>query len=230
MLIDRIYRKVQSFLNTETRGTLDPKKFNEFLHNAIQTRFEELFYDYRREINKQNRGIQANGPDNIAEKIAEKKQHYLTTSPLVLATSSTRTIPSDVRYIDSIVYADGTELEMCKNQREFNILKSQAIAQFPIGLKKGAIIEIAPNYSNTMEVSYAREPFIPKWTYQDLGGGQFAFDSSAGDFQDADIHPSEEDEMVRRVLLASGVNLKEQDVQAFAMTEEQNEFRNDNTN
>lgn len=232
MLIDRIYRKVRSHLNTEQIGTLAADKFNEFLHHAIQYRQEELFYDYSRVITRQNRGMQSNNLQNVAERIAEKMQHYLKTDALAHVTDSTRTIPSDLRYIDSITYSDGTELDMCKNQKEFNILKVQANVQFPIGLKVGGIIKISPDRTSAqdMEITYIREPLIPNWTFQDLGGGQFAFDASAGDFQDADIHPSEEDEMVRRVLLSAGVNLKEKDVQAFAMTEEQNEFRKDNTN
>ncbi|RDY57568.1 hypothetical protein [Flagellimonas nanhaiensis] len=230
MLIDRIYRKVQSFLNTETRGTLAPNRFNEFLHNAIQSRTEEYFYDVNRALNRQNRGLQGNYLQNVPDRILEKVQHYSVTATLAYDTDSTRTLPNDLKYIDTVEYTDGTVLEGCKNRREFNILKSQANGQFPIYMKSADLLWVSPTTNGLMTITYLRNPLIPKWTHQDLGGGQYAFDPTAGDFQDADIHPSEEDEMVRRVLMAAGVNLKEKDVQAFAMTEEQNEFRTDNTN
>lgn len=229
MLIDRIYRKVKTFLNTEGRGNLDPAKFNELLHQAIQSRNEEYFYDINRALNDQNRGNMYNFLQNVPDRISEKVLHYSVTDALVLASTTTRTLPADLKYIDLIEYDSGADLEFCKNKREFNILKVNSSAQFPIGFKIAGLFQIYPAYSGAMTITYLRNPLIPKWTYEDLGGGQFAFDAGANDFQDADIHPSEEDEMVRRVLLYSGVNLKEADVQQFAMAEEQNEFRNDNT-
>lgn len=230
MLIDRIYQKVKSIINTEVRGNIEPQDFNNFLHNAIQERYEFLFTEFNRHLARQERGLQSNGLENLPDKISEKILHYHVIDSLAYDTDTTRYVPEDMKYLDSIELSDGTYLEVCRRKREFQHLKGVATSQYPIVFRSGTLFWIYPGTSETMTISYLRVPFVPKWTFIDDGSGNAMFNPSAGDFSDADIHPSEEYEMIRLVLKQCGVNLKEQDVINYAMTEEEKEFRNDNTN
>lgn len=225
MLIDRICKKVKTFLNTDVRGNFDPTDFNLFLHNAIQERNEDIFPEITRLVNRENKGLVSNSLENTPDKYREKLLHYHKTSVL----AADRELPSDLRYIDSLEFADGTFLEFTKDSREFNIVKTIATLQYPIYTKSGSFIKIAPTYDGVVTISYLRKVKYPKWTYTKFEGVEL-FDPSKPDFQDADIHPSEEDEMVRRVLLGFGVNLKEEDIQAFTMNEAREDFKNENTN
>lgn len=227
-LIDRIYLKCQTIVNTELRGNVDPGDFNNILHQCIQERFEELLKDINRELNRQSRGLASNNLENLPKILREKVMHYHTTTTLALDTASTRLVPSDLRYLDTIELSDGTFLEECANRKEFNILKGTAKADYPIFLKSGDTYWIAPDDSGLMSISYLKEPEIPKWTYIDDDGNPL-FNPSNADYKDADIHPSEEDTMVVRVCKYFGVNLKEEDVAQFAMSESEVEFRNKNT-
>lgn len=228
MLIDRIFKKVKTYLNTDGRGNFSPEDFNLMLHDAIQSRVEEYFPDITRSTNRQNRGLMANHLENAGERTREKMLHFLKTETLGLSSPTTRTLPSDLRYTDEIEMSDGTSLEVCENRKEFNILKSQATLQYPVCYQTENEVRISPENSGLMSITYLRTIKYPKWTYvEDVNGNEF-FNASAVDFEDADIHPSEEDEMVRRVLMRFGVNLKEQDIAAFVVNEERQDFQENN--
>jgi hypothetical protein len=228
-MIDRIFRKTKTYLNTDGLGNFSPEDFNLFLHDAIQSRIEEYFPEITRGTNRQNRGLMANHLENWPDRVREKMQHYFTDSVLADDTTSTRIIPEDVRYIDEIEdTVNNVSFEPCENKREFNILKSQATVQYPLSFRIGNKIKIAPNNAGAISITYLRKVNYPKWTYQLDGNGNEFFNPSAGDFVDADIHASEEDEMVRRVLMRFGVNLKENQVTEFAMSEERQDFQENN--
>lgn len=227
MLIDRIFQKVKTFVNTEVRGNVSPAEFNLLLHDAIQSRTEEYFYDLKRELYRENRGLGMHFLSNLPDRIMEKVMHYHKTDTLVFDTASTRELPEDLRYLDEIETSTGIGYEHCDTAKEFRITKSIALSQYPICYTSGRTIRISPDNSDTISISYVRNVLIPKWTYTVVNNAEL-FNPSSGDFVDADIHPSEEDEIVRRVLLRFGVNLKEQDIQAFAMQEDTKEFNQTN--
>jgi hypothetical protein len=58
--------------------------------------------------------------------------------------------------------------------------------------------------------------------------GSELFNPSASDFQDIDLHPSEENNVVMRTLKRFGVNLKEEDLYKATATEETQDFNQDN--
>lgn len=226
MLIDRINQKVKSFLNTDGVGNYSPTDFNLFLHDAIQNRNEEYFFEVNRMQTRANKGLIHSDLENVPDRIREKIAYYIVPDISLDGGAGTYSLPTDLRYIDEIE-SDGNELEFCKSQREFKLLQSMATNDFPIYTITGSSVKIAPATLPPPTVSYIRKAKFPKWTYNIIQG-QEVFNPSAPDFQDADIHPSEEDEMVRRILLAFGVNLKEPQVQQFGQTEEQQEFRQEN--
>jgi hypothetical protein len=54
------------------------------------------------------------------------------------------------------------------------------------------------------------------------------FNPSAVGFQDIDLHPSEESNVVLKTLSRLGINLKEEDLQNITMNKEQIEFNQNN--
>ncbi|AGO48624.1 virion structural protein [Cellulophaga phage phi18:3] len=229
-LIDRIYSTVKFFVNTDVRGNVKPSDFDKALFDAIQGRNEEYFSDISRFINKQNRGLMPNFLENLADRFREKVNHYLVDEEdLVLVSGSTNkyVLPENYRYIDEISIAGTTSFEECKSSKEFNIVKTLATTQYPALLKVGNTIKIYPETTETVSITYLRTVNYPKWTNVVVNGTAL-FNPSASDFSDADIHPSEEFEITRRVLLSFGINLKEQDIQQVAMAQENTDFNQDN--
>lgn len=226
-MIDRIKKKVEFFINTEMRGNFTPGKFELALHNAIQDRNEEYFYDLNRLIVRENRGMITSGLANIPDTYSEKILHYLEEKTATI-TEGRITLPDNWRYIDETEISDGESLEFCKNRREFNIQKTLATAQYPVYTIIGNEIMMAPVLATgETSIAYLRQIKYPKWTYTVVEGVEL-FNPDDAKFQDADIHSSEENEMVRRVLMAFGVNLKETDIQAYTIQEENRDFNQDN--
>lgn len=230
MLIDRIYKKVQTFVNTELRGNVSPSEFNLFLHDAIQSRNEEYFYDISRLVNKENRGYMPNFLENLPDRYREKVAHYLVEDvvlSLVVNTTNKYALPADYRYIDEVSINGNTSFEITKSNKEFNIVKALATKQFPVMVQVANTIKVSPATIEAVTISYLRKVKIPRWTFTVVNGAEL-FNPSANDFVDADIHPSEEDEIVSRVLMRFGVNLKEQDIQAYTMNKDNADFNQEN--
>lgn len=229
-LLDRINKKVKSFLNTDGLGNYSPTDFELFVHDAIQTRYEELFSEITRTDNRQNRGLVSNFVDNAGDKLREKLRHYMVdeaalTQPDPLVPEYT--LPADLNYIDGIFTSDGDYFELVRSAREFSITKQVARQKYPICLlKSSSVIKVFPAQDNPITISYLRRPLYPKWTYVSIDDNE-VFDQTNPSFVDADIHPSEEDNIVAKVLRSFGMNLKEQDVQQYAIASETMERNNE---
>jgi uncharacterized protein YpuA (DUF1002 family) len=70
---------------------------------------------------------------------------------------------------------------------------------------------------------------MANWTYNVVGGAEL-FNPSANDFQDIDLHPSEENNVIVRVLLRFGVNLKENEIQQAINAKDNLDFNQLNSN
>jgi hypothetical protein len=223
MLIDRIYKKVKTFVNTDVRGNVTPVEFNLFLHDAIQERQNELIALINQHQNRANRGISGSGIESIAENHREKLQHYLSFASVTSSSICQITIPAEAVYIDLIVKTKGdVEFEQCSNYKEFRTLKPNANRNFPLSIRFGNIIETYPIANQQdIKISFIRKVIIPNWTYQVISGAVESFDPSHANFRDADAHPSEEDALVVKVLKRFGVNLKENEITAIASQTEQ---------
>lgn len=222
MLIDRIYKKVKTFVNTEVRGNVTPAEFNLFLHDAIQERQNELIELINQHQNRANKGMSGIGLESLAENHREKLQHYLSYEPVTSSLTGQIIIPSQAVLIDLIVKVKGDiEFEQCSNYKEFRTLKPNATSRLPLSIRFGNTIETYPvAKQQEMMVSFIRKVTIPNWTYQVFQGNEF-FDSSHVNFRDADTHPSEENTLVIKVLKRFGINLKENELTAIATQTEQ---------
>ena len=56
------------------------------------------------------------------------------------------------------------------------------------------------------------------------------YDPSKSDFKEIDVHPSEEDDLIIRVLQSFGINLKEKDLQMITEKIKNTEFNQEITN
>jgi hypothetical protein len=232
-MIDRVYQTVKMLANTDVRGNFKPADFDKALYNVILEKFEEYPFELNRALNRQNRGLIGNGLENIPDNILEKMQYYSKEASLVYAANSF-TIPSDARDIDAVLYLNKAEIFLAKNTAAFNhgtnFKHTAPTADFPIGLRIGNKLKVLPaTIITNVTMYYLRNPLIPKWTYIEYNDVEL-FNPSAVDFQDIDMHPSEEDDIVSRLLVKMGINLKEPDLQASANNSEQQEFNQQNSN
>lgn len=231
-MIDRVVQVVKTVLNTDGRGNVSPKETDLIINNVVIEIYEENLFERNRLLNRQNRGLVNADLDNVATKLLERIQHYLTDGDLTYSNGAFN-FPSDLRYLDAVFY-NNEEVELCKNNKEFKLLKNlketSPNESYPIGLKHGTAIKILPEtIVSDVTVSYLRNPAQAKWTYVVIDGVEM-FNPSANDYQDIDIHPGDEDDIIMRVLQKFGINLKEKDLQEIMSREKATEFNVNNTN
>ena len=229
--VDRVYKTVLTFTNSDIRGNVKPTDFKLAVNDAINEIVEEYFYEINRLLNRQNRGLISGGLENIPERIREKILHFLVENVELNYTDPYFELPSDLRYIDTVFFSNAS-IEFCKNNKEFNLLSNyedtKPTETFPIGIQIGNKIKIAPStIDSDVTISYLRKPLIANWTYTVISGTEL-FNPSVSDFQDIDLHPSEENKVVLLTLKRFGVNLKEQDLTQMTSAKEQVNFNQDN--
>lgn len=232
-MIDRVYQTVRMLANSDIRGNVKPADFDKALYNVMTEKFEEYPFELTKYLNRQNRGLVGNGSENVVDIVRAKMEHFLTSQLLVVETGKFK-LPNDLQYLDTIIYNGIGEVSICKNIFEFNHVRgfkhTQPSINLPIGFVINNTIEILPaTITDKVTAYYLRKPLVPKWTYIVINGVE-VFNPDADDFQDIDMHPSEEDDIVSRLLVKFGVNLKETDLQTAGNTEEAQEENKKNSN
>lgn len=228
--IDRVYKTVLFFTNSDVRGNVKPDELRLAINTTIEDIVEGYFSELNMALNRQNRGLSGVGLENIPDRIRERIQYYLKEEDMVYSDPIFQ-FPSDIRYIDNIMYYD-TEIELCKNNREFksisNLADTAPTTAYPIGLKIGDTFKVAPStIVDSVTISYLRKHLIANWTFNVIGGTE-VFNPSANDFQDIDLHPSEEYTVIRKTLGCFGINLKEGDIVAATNALAQQKFNEEN--
>ena len=230
--VDLVYKTVLMFANSDIRGNVKPTDLRLALYDVVNEIVEEYFYEVNRMLNRENRGLINGGFENIPDRIREKILYFLKEDVVLNYVAPYFELPADLRYIDSVFYQENNEVEFCKHNKEFKLLLNYADTlptnTNPIGLRIGNKIKVAPTtIVDEVTISYLRNPLIPNWTYTVVGGAEL-FNPSAPDFQDIDLHPSEENKVVLATLKRFGVNLKETDLTQMTAAREQIDFNQDN--
>lgn len=233
-MIDRVIQTVRMLANTEVRGNMKPADVDKAIYQTMLELYEQYPFELNKWTNRQNKGLVGAGQQNIVDLIAEKMNYYFKSATMAYD-SGKFTLPTDLRYLDSIIYTTyNSEVILSKVAAEFYKLKrfkhTQPSVDYPIGLREDNKVEVLPStIINNVVVNYRRSPKIPKWTYVVINGTEM-FNPSAPDFVDIDMHPSEFTEIVIGVCQKFGINLKEEDLKAAADGEEIQKFNIENSN
>lgn len=228
--IDRVYKTLLFFVNSDVRGNVKPDDLRLAINTAVEDIIESYFSELNRALNRKNRGLDGVGLESLPEKIRERIQYFLKEDNLTYSNLSFA-LPSDLRYVDNVLYND-TEVEPCKNNKEFKIISNLADASpttaYPIYLRVGSNLKIAPStIVDNVSISYLRKHAIANWTFNVINDAE-VYNPSANDFQDIDLHSSEEYNIIIKTCAFFGINLKEQDVVNVMSNREQQEFNEDN--
>ena len=231
--IDRVYRTVQKILNIEQRGQLPPSDFNDFASLAQLDLFNKLFYDLEH-FKASQKGVNGELPMDIQEKIdvfyknidlvdaigisstfflpetlyslttvyhtdtkgvrriVEKIDHsgsqYILNSPLTRPREGSLTFPKYVRLKGSFSTVDGA-----------NTGNGQGIGS----------IQIYPTFGSNISIDYVDSPSAPLWNSITISSSETPFydSSSSNDF---DLHPSQEDDLIRSILFYAGISIKQE--------------------
>lgn len=222
-MIDRIRNTVLTLLNKENRGTITPSEFNRLAGLAQRSIFEDNFYHYNRYINMQNRRMTNSEYSDIPKNIREKIDVFAETSPMVnVATGVFEIDADDVYRIIEVVYKDEVVEETPKSI--ITLLNKDSYSKptesYPVYTKFGSQFKIYPETINSnVTAMYIREPKQPRWTFLEVAGNPI-FNPSATDYQDIELHPSDETRLIIKILSYCGVTIRDNDIVQIAMNKE----------
>ena len=237
--INKVYQKVLALTNKEQRGYITPQEFNLFADHAQMDIFEQYFYDLeQRQRGAGNNLDYADIADNIQEKIDLFKivnaQLGVDGSGNVvfsglgnfyrlgLVTASYNATPG-------IVVAE----QVSHEEYVFNVNSPLASpsSKFPVyvmsmsneqGKSKIQVFPPPIDVGEYVSINYIAKPAPPKWTYfidPNTKSAMFAPVPDAG-WHDFELHPSEENTLVIKILQLAGIAIKDFNLTQVAAQEE----------
>ena len=244
--VNTVYQTVLLIINKEQRGYITPDEFNK---TATQVQLD-IFEQYFDSLNQQIRVPQtnfdySNRQINIDNRISQFKcigNCSYSNGKFSLPTTDTNS-GNTIIYDGSVganqfafymlgipVYTGGTnDTEIQKAQRNniYEILKSNLAApdeDYPVYIYENNKIQVYPStIQNNVKVSFIRKPLNVKWAFTVGAQGQYIYDPSSAS-QNFELLPSEQVEVILRILQYSGVIIRDpQIVQAAGAEIQQNE-------
>ena len=222
-MINSFKQFIELALNKNQMGKPSPSEFNHAVAQSIQKNYSNMFADLRKLNYRKSRFQDTPNYGNEAEYIKQAQEYYIKEETLPL-TAGKAEMPEDF-YLLNTVYSDKSEVE--KNDlRIFNTLKRNTKLQpttcSPICTYNDGELKVFPLLT-TVDVTYFREPKMPKWTYRIIGGKE-SFDQSQPDYQDLDIHPIMYDKLFVDTLGLLGLNIRDEFASQYVAQMKQEEM------
>tara|TARA_Y100001938_G_scaffold137538_1_gene201836 strand:- start:788 stop:1510 length:723 start_codon:yes stop_codon:yes gene_type:complete len=219
--INSVYQKVLALLNKEQRGYLTPQEFNLLADRAQNEIYEAYFHKAR------NSNAKIKDDDQYTdtlEMIEAKLAPFFKQENNTTIASNILTLPTDLYKIINISTTLGVVTEV--NRREYAWIfggdalsnKLKPLTHTPVYYRSsGTQITIVTASDGVISdgavvsVSYYKKPKPPNWTYVVLQE-KALYNSAATDAQDFELLESEEEPLVSKILMLSGVITKQQDI------------------
>ena len=238
--VDSVYQKILALANKEQRGYVTPQEFNLFADHAQMDIFEQYFYD----LEQRNRATgndfdYADIVNNIEEKISIFEK-YDVNQPILTSDGDIELEPEVYRLGTVRVGYNGSspkraeQIQLRDLEEYFDspLTKASGLAgPYYTKIRKETITSITngvkiypfPSATNGLDIvlaSYVVRPPKPNWTYVVSGGGSALYNPSATDHQNFELHGSEENNLIIKILQLVGVNIKDYNLTQIAAASE----------
>jgi len=217
MDVNTVYQTVLMILNKEQRGYMTPTEFN-----TVATQVQlEIFEKYFDDLNQQLRVPQADTDyadrqENIDEKIAIFK----TLGPATLvANTNYFSLPTIDSYGDEVIFYrlgnvlyNEEKVVQRLDRREFYYANQSKLTKpsviNPAYLYENQKLFIKPlTIIDKIKVDYVRKPKDVVWGFTPGSLGQYEYQSILS--TDIELHASEQTEVVLKILLYSGIIIRD---------------------
>lgn len=225
MYIDRLYTLINVLLNKDQRGKITVMEFNSIIGNAQLKVVSELFSVFKKTSYREMRMQLANNYGNDAFTQKQLIEFYVTSKEININGGKAQ-LPPDVLYVESVFDSDNEyEKVELKTFNSLSRVKRMRPSQcLPVFTLNNNEIRISSN-KTSVELDYIRKTKTPKYTFQIVQGIEM-FNPSASDFQDIDIPEALFTQLLTEVLSMAGLNVREQEVEAYANGLKQEEMYN----
>ena len=232
--VDSVYQRVLGILNKEQRGYVTAQEFNLFANQAQEDLFEQYFYDinqfgripgnsteYSDMLNLLNEKI------NIFETVAQPTRtgnffdepadlyrlgtvvYKNTTTNAISDARSTESIEAERINANEFLYINSSPLTKPKNVRPVFVANTNGIRVYG----NSEITDVAE-----VEFQYIKKPSKVQWAYQIVFNEPLYDAANSVNFE---LHPSDETELVIKILELSGILIKDLNLYQVMNQEEQ---------
>tara|TARA_R100000234_G_scaffold25439_1_gene14733 strand:- start:1673 stop:2407 length:735 start_codon:yes stop_codon:yes gene_type:complete len=223
--IDDVYQKVLAIANKEQRGYITPQEFNLFANQAQKEIFEQYFYDLNQfKRVPGSRQYESDMTSIINDKLSSFTKHVPLTSVSEEFGIQQFNVPVDFYRFQNARTSfdlDGIHIEKLTKTNFFNARTSpltKATRERPLMYisEQNNQIFIQSSTNSPIQrftLQYFKKPEKPNWTYIISPGSHTAlYDGSAGNAQNFELHPSEESELVYKILKLAGISMVRDDI------------------
>jgi len=238
--VDTVYQKVLAIANKEQRGYITPQEFNLFADQAQKEIFEQYFYDTSQWIRQHGNSTgHSDMLDHLEAKISAF-EHWAVEPNSVLINEfgdlNLTQYPNFYKLVEVRVnYNDGAGYSVAEEvtTKEYRKYEDSPLTNYsnkrPVYLhyfNGFDRIKIYPNPPITnsitnssvtngddLRISYIKKPSSPNWGYVIVNDKALYNDNISIDFE---LHVSEESELVYKILLLSGISMKDQSLTQIA--------------
>jgi len=227
--VDTVYQKVLALANKEQRGYITPQDFNLFANQAQMEIFEQYFYDTS--IARKTQGNDTVFAD-VDDMLEEKLQIFELTDETTTINNYTgsgqglfdRVIPSYVYRVHGVIL-NGVKCEIL-NTNDFSQCRVTSLLapsedRPVVNIRNGVMrcLESANGFVVPTEIIYSKVPEQVNWTYVVINQNAM-YDANAST-QNFELHPSEQTQIINKILKLVGLSNQQPDVMRSGVGMEQ---------
>ena len=212
--INSVYQKVLALLNKEQRGYITPQEFN-LLADRAQN---EIYENYFHQIRNSNAKIKDDDTHtDTLEMIEAKLSPFLKSETNTNVSSGVMTLPTDLYKLDIVKVGTNLATEVNKKEEHYitslgetgSVLYPKTVRPIFTRASSTTIrITPSPTDSSSCTINYYKVPTTPSWGYVVVNEKALYNVNTSVNFELAE---SEEEPLVSRILMLSGVVTKQQD-------------------
>ena len=219
ILVDTVYQTVLALANKEQRGYITPQEFNLYANQAQMAIFEQYFYD----LNQFRRQPSSTTKYADMVSIIEDKLDLFKVGFTGISNGNSTAAAYRIIGVTSGDEADTKVVEEIKIEdynKTRNSPLTKATRNRPVYWTNAGNIYFSPSdILNPVKYSYIRKPSKPQWAYIVVNEKPL-HDPGHVDHEDFELHPSEQVELVVKILQLCGVTIKDYDLAKLAAQEE----------
>ena len=211
--IDTVYQRVLAFANKEQRGYITPQEFNLFANQAQLEIFEQYFYDL-------NQASRIHGNDTIYADVDDMLEEKIQ----IFEATNTTYVASDIYRLHSVRY-EGANCEILR-KLDFNDVQgggslTRPSDTRPVANVSGGVLSVIGSNNASLtpdEISYVKRPTKAVWDYFVINDKALYSADTSVNFE---LHPSEESELVYKILKFAGISMAKIDIMRAGQVQEQ---------
>ena len=235
--VNKVYDTVLRLLNKEERGDITPSEFNRFASLAQRNIFEKTFEEDA--TLRTGRRFDAKKAKNIREKLEVHKTFGTATSVEVSsADTNTFTLPSGLYRLDSVRYTVGGKTRIASllptNKLEYiinsdkeliTVTSPKYVRYAPSSTGLETIVLYPSTITSGVGVTYYKVPADPIWGSSSPTGVELYDSTRSTNFV---LHPSEEFELIKKILFYAGVSIRETEIVQIAAGDQATDYNTEN--